>query len=438
MGGEFDNLAPAVQRFHRLASTHELHGEVDVGAPAAVLPRLLALCMGMPRTATTARSASCSKQAPTKNMDAPFPGPDDDLDAALQRWPRRGGTGPGAPDVHAAAGARGAADAPGPHDLPAHPVPALAHAARRRARPTSKAGSISISRPTCPSSAPSAATTASSSSTDGLRQRDVFVHRHFLGAPLHVEGAAEAALAPAIGPSVWRSSLRRWLKATCTSSRQQLRVDRRGLRAAAPCAPRRCPPAAAGRTPRAARAARSPSRSATAASPTGGRSPLVAGRATMRSTTSFCSMKCWSSTRADVRRAGGTGSASRCCTAGCRRRAAWPRRARARAARSRPAARRPRPPSSCGVLRAAARRGRGRARSPSAGRAARPAAASARPGPGRSRPAPRPARGSIARTMRVDDRAVGQEVLAEALARRCVSRSGPRHAHQAAARGIST
>jgi hypothetical protein len=53
MGGEFDKLAPAVQRFHRLAGTHELHGEVEIGAPAGVLPRLMALCMGMPRTATT-------------------------------------------------------------------------------------------------------------------------------------------------------------------------------------------------------------------------------------------------------------------------------------------------------------------------------------------------------------------------------------------------
>ena len=67
-------------------------------------------------------------------------------------------------------------------------------------------------------------------------QRDVLVHRHFLGAPLHVESAGEAALRPASGPSVWRSSLRRCENATPTSSPSSAGIERRRASATAACA----------------------------------------------------------------------------------------------------------------------------------------------------------------------------------------------------------
>ena len=165
----------------------------------------------------------------------------------------------------------------------------------------------------------------------------------------------------------------------------------------------------------------------------------------MRSTTSFCSMKCWSTHALRRCRAGGTGSASRCCRAGCRRRAAARRRRRP-ARRNRPSARRPRSTSSCG----AAAQPRGQVaveldhREPA--ERARPAAASARRGRGRSRPSRSPGRGSIARTIASMIAVVGQEMLAEALARdwwascggrrgrRCVDAAGVQAAARATRR----
>ncbi len=48
MGDAFDRLAEPVRRFHSLAGRHELHGWVDVRAPASWMARLLAICLGAP------------------------------------------------------------------------------------------------------------------------------------------------------------------------------------------------------------------------------------------------------------------------------------------------------------------------------------------------------------------------------------------------------
>lgn len=52
MGAEFSTLGMAVQRFHRLAGCHELHGWVETMAPRPGLARLLALCLGAPMRAS--------------------------------------------------------------------------------------------------------------------------------------------------------------------------------------------------------------------------------------------------------------------------------------------------------------------------------------------------------------------------------------------------
>jgi phosphotransacetylase len=101
--------------------------------------------------------------------------------------------------------------------------------------------------------------------------RHVFVHWHFFGAALHVEVPAKA---PAFQPAAQRVAQQ--LAALAEGHLHQLApaapTSTAGGCGAAPCAPRRCPRAAAGQSSRAARTARSPWRSATAASPTGGRS----------------------------------------------------------------------------------------------------------------------------------------------------------------------
>ena len=52
MGAEFATLAAAVQRFHRLAGRHELHGWVETTAPTSVLAKVLALGLGTPMRAS--------------------------------------------------------------------------------------------------------------------------------------------------------------------------------------------------------------------------------------------------------------------------------------------------------------------------------------------------------------------------------------------------
>ena len=157
------------------------------------------------------------------------------------------------------------------------------------------------------------------------------------------------------------------------------------------------------------------------------------GAATMRSITSFCSMKCWSCDVRRQRRAGGTGSAWRCCRAGCRPRAvAGTGQRRASAAKSTFST----SDSITVELRRARAAAAARSRSSSITRqraaALAPAAASARPGPGPISTIASPGCGSIASHDRVDDAAVGQEVLAEALARDVLAR--PRRRLTAAAR----
>lgn len=49
MGPAFHRLDAAVQRFHRLAGRHELHGWVETAAPGSAAARLLAWCLGTPR-----------------------------------------------------------------------------------------------------------------------------------------------------------------------------------------------------------------------------------------------------------------------------------------------------------------------------------------------------------------------------------------------------
>lgn len=53
MGESFARLPPALQRFHTLAGSHRLHGWVDTDAPSTAAARLLALCLGTPREATS-------------------------------------------------------------------------------------------------------------------------------------------------------------------------------------------------------------------------------------------------------------------------------------------------------------------------------------------------------------------------------------------------
>jgi hypothetical protein len=53
MGADFATLAPALQRFHRLAGHHVLLGVVETEPPASWLGRVLARGLGSPLQATT-------------------------------------------------------------------------------------------------------------------------------------------------------------------------------------------------------------------------------------------------------------------------------------------------------------------------------------------------------------------------------------------------
>jgi Domain of unknown function (DUF4166) len=53
MGENYALLPTAVQRFHRLAGRHVLHGWVETHAPASTLARLLAFCLGTPRSTSS-------------------------------------------------------------------------------------------------------------------------------------------------------------------------------------------------------------------------------------------------------------------------------------------------------------------------------------------------------------------------------------------------
>ena len=53
MGPAFEGLAEPVKRFHRTRGRRELHGWVRTEAPASMLARLLARCLGTPLTPTS-------------------------------------------------------------------------------------------------------------------------------------------------------------------------------------------------------------------------------------------------------------------------------------------------------------------------------------------------------------------------------------------------
>ena len=53
MGESFERLPLAVQRFHKLVGSHELHGWVDTDAPSTLPARILARCLGTPLQATS-------------------------------------------------------------------------------------------------------------------------------------------------------------------------------------------------------------------------------------------------------------------------------------------------------------------------------------------------------------------------------------------------
>jgi hypothetical protein len=53
LGSRYGELAPALQRFHRLAGRHELRGVVETDPPGTPLGRALAGLLGSPRRATT-------------------------------------------------------------------------------------------------------------------------------------------------------------------------------------------------------------------------------------------------------------------------------------------------------------------------------------------------------------------------------------------------
>lgn len=48
MGPHYDQLAPSIQRFHRLSGQHELHGHVQTAAPESTLAQGLARLLGTP------------------------------------------------------------------------------------------------------------------------------------------------------------------------------------------------------------------------------------------------------------------------------------------------------------------------------------------------------------------------------------------------------
>jgi hypothetical protein len=52
MGEQFQRLPDVVQKFHRLAGKHVLHGEVQTDAPSSALAKLMALCLGTPTQAS--------------------------------------------------------------------------------------------------------------------------------------------------------------------------------------------------------------------------------------------------------------------------------------------------------------------------------------------------------------------------------------------------
>ena len=51
LGDSYARLAAPLQRFHRLSGRHVLHGQVETGAPASTLARVLAWCLGTPHRA---------------------------------------------------------------------------------------------------------------------------------------------------------------------------------------------------------------------------------------------------------------------------------------------------------------------------------------------------------------------------------------------------
>jgi len=52
LGQRFKRLSEPVQTFHRLSGQHVLHGWVQTEAPATMLARLMALCLGSPLSHT--------------------------------------------------------------------------------------------------------------------------------------------------------------------------------------------------------------------------------------------------------------------------------------------------------------------------------------------------------------------------------------------------
>ena len=66
MGADFATLAPALQRFHRLAGQHVLHGLVETEPPASWLGRTLARGLGSPLMATTGTIRFELAAAPTR------------------------------------------------------------------------------------------------------------------------------------------------------------------------------------------------------------------------------------------------------------------------------------------------------------------------------------------------------------------------------------
>ncbi len=49
LDARFAELAPALQRFHRLSGRHELQGVVETDPPTSTIGRVLAWCLGSPR-----------------------------------------------------------------------------------------------------------------------------------------------------------------------------------------------------------------------------------------------------------------------------------------------------------------------------------------------------------------------------------------------------
>lgn len=75
MGADFQRLAPALRRFHRLAGRHVVLGTVRLRGPESIGARLLAMCLGVPlRSVSGPVQFELDAQPHTEQWTRCFPG----------------------------------------------------------------------------------------------------------------------------------------------------------------------------------------------------------------------------------------------------------------------------------------------------------------------------------------------------------------------------